>query len=135
MVDRIKRAGADHGSNHELWQHRRIGKGPVCIMQFTIQGDLLFNPRIGKCSLNFIFANQLEGELPGLIERGLTVGSKHPIIELAKGLRYTAKKSQALVEHNLVYPEDPKGFPEWRKKLAAEIAETIGRFKPIEVAK
>jgi flavin-dependent dehydrogenase len=55
-------------------------------------------------------------------------------LELAKGLRYTAKKSQTLVQHNLGYPETPAGFLAWRKTLLAEIGETIERFKPIEVA-
>jgi len=54
--------------------------------------------------------------------------------ELAKGLRYTAKKSQTLVQHNLQYPTSPKGFADWRKTLLREIDETTERFKPIEVA-
>lgn len=54
--------------------------------------------------------------------------------ELAKGLRYTAKKSQTLVEHNLSYPTSPKGFEDWRKTLLKEIDETTEKFKPIEVA-
>ena len=54
--------------------------------------------------------------------------------ELAKGLRYTAKKSQTLVQHNLAYPKSPKDFEGWRKTLLMEIRETTERFKPIEVA-
>jgi flavin-dependent dehydrogenase len=53
--------------------------------------------------------------------------------DLAKGLRYTAKKSQTLVQHNLDYPKTPSGFVDWRNKLLAEIKETTERFKPIEV--
>jgi hypothetical protein len=49
-------------------------------------------------------------------------------MELAKGLRYTADKSEALVQHNLTYPTTPKGFPEWRKKLLVEIDDTKKRF-------
>lgn len=49
-------------------------------------------------------------------------------MELAKGLRYTADKSEALVKHNLEYPGTPKGFPEWRKKLLVEIDDTKRRF-------
>jgi digeranylgeranylglycerophospholipid reductase len=54
--------------------------------------------------------------------------------DLAKGLRYTAKKSQTLVQHNLAYPTTPAGFVGWQKTLLAEIEETTERFKPIEVA-
>ena len=54
--------------------------------------------------------------------------------ELAKGLRYTAKKSQTLVDHNLAYPKSPKGFADWKKILLTEIDETVEKFKPIEVA-
>ena len=49
-------------------------------------------------------------------------------MELAKGLRYTADKSEALVAHNLDYPATPKGCPEWRKKLLVEIDDTKRRF-------
>jgi flavin-dependent dehydrogenase len=49
--------------------------------------------------------------------------------ELAKGLRYTARKSQVLVEHNLKFPESPKGFEPWKKKLHEELRETTIRFK------
>ncbi len=54
--------------------------------------------------------------------------------DLAKGLRYTAKKSQTLVEHNLAYPTSPGGFADWKKVLLREIDETTEKFKPIEVA-
>lgn len=53
--------------------------------------------------------------------------------ELAKGLRYTAKKSQVLVEHNLNYPESPSGFEAWKSVLVREIEDTNNKFKPIEV--
>ncbi len=55
--------------------------------------------------------------------------------ELAKGLRFTAKKSQSLVAHNLNYPDSPKGFDEWRNALLRELKEASTRFKPIEVAR
>ncbi|MDA4128561.1 MAG: FAD-dependent monooxygenase [Thaumarchaeota archaeon] len=51
--------------------------------------------------------------------------------ELARGLRYTVKKSAALVEHNLAYPESPDGFGSWKTKLERELVETIEKFKPI----
>ncbi len=54
--------------------------------------------------------------------------------DLAMGLRYTAKKSQTLVQHNLDYPKTPAGFVEWRKVLLSELNETVERFKPVEVA-
>lgn len=53
---------------------------------------------------------------------------------LARGLRYTVKKSAALVEINLAYPESPKGFVEWQKRLAKELAETVEKFKPLDAA-
>ncbi len=53
-------------------------------------------------------------------------------LNLAKGLRYTAKKSQALVAHNLEYPESPKGFRAWRSRLHAELGETVEKFKPLD---
>ena len=49
-------------------------------------------------------------------------------MELARGLRYTAEKSRALVEHNLGYPETPAGFPAWKKKIVEEIDETKARY-------
>jgi digeranylgeranylglycerophospholipid reductase len=51
-------------------------------------------------------------------------------MDLAKGLRYTADKSQALVDLNLQYPESPKGFPEWKKKMDTEMDETKKRLIP-----
>jgi flavin-dependent dehydrogenase len=53
---------------------------------------------------------------------------------LARGLRYTAKKSQTLVTHNMGYPESPKGFEEWRRTLVREMQETVEKFKPLDVA-
>ncbi len=55
-------------------------------------------------------------------------------MDLAKGLRYTADKSQSLVELNLKFPESPKGFPDWKKKIDAEIGETKKRFIPAGAA-
>ena len=55
-------------------------------------------------------------------------------LSLARGLRYTVKKSAALVEINLSYPESPKGFVDWQKRLARELAETVEKFKPLDVA-
>ncbi len=52
---------------------------------------------------------------------------------LARGLRYTAKKSQALVAHNMSYPESPKGFEDWRRMLVREMQETVEKFKPLDV--
>lgn len=53
---------------------------------------------------------------------------------LARGLRYTVKKSAALVDINLNYPESPKEFDQWQKRLAVELAETVEKFKPLDVA-
>ena len=55
-------------------------------------------------------------------------------LSLARGLRYTVKKSAALVEINLAYPESSKGFAEWQKRLRRELAETVEKFKPLDVA-
>ncbi len=55
-------------------------------------------------------------------------------LSLARGLRYTVKKSAALVEINLAYPESPKGFSEWQRRLGRELAETVEKFKPLDVA-
>jgi flavin-dependent dehydrogenase len=53
-------------------------------------------------------------------------------LSLARGLRYTVKKSAALVDINLAYPETPAGFAEWQKGLARELGETVERFKPLD---
>jgi flavin-dependent dehydrogenase len=53
---------------------------------------------------------------------------------LARGLRYTVKKSAALVEINLGYPESPKGFDGWKKRLWKELQETVTKFKPLDAA-
>ncbi len=55
-------------------------------------------------------------------------------LSLARGLRYTVTKSAALVEINLGYPESPKGFEAWKKRLGIELAETVEKFKPLDVA-
>ena len=55
-------------------------------------------------------------------------------LSLARGLRYTVKKSAVLVAINLTYPESPKGFQDWQKRLAKELAETVEKFKPLDVA-
>jgi digeranylgeranylglycerophospholipid reductase len=55
-------------------------------------------------------------------------------LSLARGLRYTVKKSAALVEINLAYPETPDGFEAWQKRLGRELAETVEKFKPLDVA-
>jgi len=55
-------------------------------------------------------------------------------MDLAKGLRFTADKSKALVDLNLEYPKTPKGFPDWKKKIEKEIDETKTRFAPKEAA-
>jgi digeranylgeranylglycerophospholipid reductase len=50
----------------------------------------------------------------------------HP--DLARGLQYTAKKSEALISHNLNYPTNPSGFDQWKKDLKAELEEAYARF-------
>jgi len=55
-------------------------------------------------------------------------------LPLARGLRYTVKKSAALVAINLEYPQFPTGFSDWQKRLGRELAETVERFKPLDVA-
>jgi digeranylgeranylglycerophospholipid reductase len=55
-------------------------------------------------------------------------------LSLARGLRYTVKKSAALVEINLGYPESPRGFDEWKKRLWKELQETVAKFKPLDAA-
>lgn len=53
---------------------------------------------------------------------------------LARGLRYTVEKSSSLVEINLAYPESPTGFGDWQKGLHKELAETVAKFTPLDVA-
>ncbi|QQG48633.1 MAG: NAD(P)/FAD-dependent oxidoreductase [archaeon] len=53
---------------------------------------------------------------------------------LARGLRYTVTKSAALVEINLAYPEGPAGFAQWKARLGVELAETVEKFKPLDLA-
>jgi hypothetical protein len=55
-------------------------------------------------------------------------------LSLARGLRYTVKKSAALVEINLGYPESPRGFDEWNKRLRKELQQTVTKFKPLDAA-
>ncbi|MGI0092297.1 MAG: NAD(P)/FAD-dependent oxidoreductase [Nitrososphaerales archaeon] len=50
----------------------------------------------------------------------------HP--DLARGLQYTAKKSETLISHNLNFPRSPSGFEEWKKKLQSELNEAYQRF-------
>ena len=55
-------------------------------------------------------------------------------LSLARGLRYTVKKSAALVDINLAYPDKPEGFTNWQKSLGRELAETVEMFKPLDIA-
>jgi hypothetical protein len=55
-------------------------------------------------------------------------------LSLARGLRYTVEKSATLVEINLAYPLDPKGFESWKKRLDTELTETVERFRPFAAA-
>jgi len=55
-------------------------------------------------------------------------------LSLAQGLRYTVAMSSRLVEINLEYPESPVGFEAWKKHLQTELAETVQKFKPLDVA-
>ncbi|HZW84843.1 MAG TPA: NAD(P)/FAD-dependent oxidoreductase [Nitrososphaerales archaeon] len=55
-------------------------------------------------------------------------------LSLARGLRYTVEKSASLVDINLAYPDSPKGFTEWQKRLAKDLAETVEKFKPLDIA-
>jgi flavin-dependent dehydrogenase len=50
----------------------------------------------------------------------------HP--DLARGLQYTAKKSEELITHNLEYPKTPEGFDQWKKKLLSQLQEAYDRF-------
>lgn len=50
----------------------------------------------------------------------------HP--DLARGLQYTAKKSEALIAHNLNYPKSPEGFTAWKKELLQELGEAYAKF-------
>ena len=51
-----------------------------------------------------------------------------PRLALARGLRYTAKKSIALMEQYMNYPNSPGGFEEWHSKFMAELREAYARF-------
>lgn len=55
-------------------------------------------------------------------------------LSLARGLRYTVKKSAALVAINLAYPESPEEFADWQRRLGRELAETLDKFKPLDAA-
>ncbi|MFQ6011451.1 MAG: NAD(P)/FAD-dependent oxidoreductase [Nitrososphaerales archaeon] len=47
---------------------------------------------------------------------------------LASSLRYTAKKSERLIEHGQNFPESPKEFPAWHKVHMSELGEAYERF-------
>lgn len=49
-------------------------------------------------------------------------------LTLASGLRYAAKKSQALIKHNLSYPDSPSKFSEWQTSLHKELQEAYSRL-------
>jgi digeranylgeranylglycerophospholipid reductase len=48
---------------------------------------------------------------------------------LARGLRFTAKKSRTLIAHNLDYPETPARWQDWKRGLDQEMREAFSRFK------
>ncbi|MEM3185181.1 MAG: NAD(P)/FAD-dependent oxidoreductase [Conexivisphaerales archaeon] len=49
--------------------------------------------------------------------------------QLARGLRYTAQKSESLITHNMNYPERPEGWLEWKKGLMKHLEEAYERFQ------
>ncbi len=49
-------------------------------------------------------------------------------MDLARGLRFTATKSEELIAHNLKYPTSPKGFMEWQQGLHVMLQEAYSRF-------
>jgi len=49
-------------------------------------------------------------------------------LDLAKDLRFTATKSEELIQHNLKYPKSPEGFLEWQKGLHALLQEAYSKF-------
>ncbi len=49
-------------------------------------------------------------------------------MDLARGLRFTATKSEELIAHNLKYPTSPKGFVEWQQGLHVMLREAYSRF-------
>ncbi|HUK28907.1 MAG TPA: NAD(P)/FAD-dependent oxidoreductase [Candidatus Acidoferrales bacterium] len=51
-----------------------------------------------------------------------------PRLALARGLKYTAEKSQKLIAHYMNYPTTPAGFPTWHDKFMAELREAYARF-------
>jgi digeranylgeranylglycerophospholipid reductase len=58
----------------------------------------------------------------------MKVLSALPRLALARGLRYTAKKSRQLIAHYMNYPQSPDGFPQWHRKFMAELREAYTRF-------
>ena len=46
-----------------------------------------------------------------------------PRLALARGLRYTARKSRQLIEQYANYPQSPEGFTRWHDKFMAELQE------------
>jgi geranylgeranyl reductase family protein len=51
-----------------------------------------------------------------------------PRLALARGLRYTAMKSEELMKQYANYPQSPEGFPQWHDKFMAELQEAYARF-------
>jgi flavin-dependent dehydrogenase len=48
--------------------------------------------------------------------------------KLAAGLKHTADTSEALIEHNMQFPEKPYGFASWKKKLHSLLGEAFSKF-------
>ena len=51
-----------------------------------------------------------------------------PRLALARGLRYTAKKSMRLIQHYMNYPDSPDHFDEWHTRFKAELHEAYAKF-------
>ena len=49
-------------------------------------------------------------------------------LDLARGLRFTATKSEQLIQHNLKYPNSPEGFVQWQQGLHSLLQEAYSRF-------
>ncbi len=51
-----------------------------------------------------------------------------PRLGLARGLRYTAEKSRALIQLYMNYPRSPEDFPGWHRRFMAELHEAYARL-------
>ena len=128
-------------SQHSLWNYnteyvRNYGYQMASFEILRRFLQIVLNEKISYGMKNFLSVDDVEKITSREHPSFNKINMLNPIMflkvishwSLAKELRYTAKKSNELVEHNQNYPESPESFPAWQNKLHLLLNEAYNRF-------